>query len=97
MCHNYNWPTLPACLGGMHINDPVHCAGIAFSTSKKMIVDATMSLEEFCVCIHINQMREAKKEQKPALSTSQQGTLKSILTSLSSDKKHVVQRAVVNN
>ena len=59
----------------------------------KMIAEAIMGH----VCDNTNQMHEAKKEQKPALSTSQQGTLESILTSLSSDKKHAVQRAVESN
>ena len=39
-------------------------------------------------------MHKAKKLQKVALSTYQQGTIASILTSLSGDKKHAVKRAV---
>ena len=86
--------TQPACLGGMLINDP------AFSTSRtctKMIVDAIMRHEEFCICDHTNPTREAKIDLKPALSSSQQGTLESILTTLSSYKKHEVSNAVETN
>ena len=84
--------TQPACLGGMHINDP------AFSTSRtcnKMIFDAIMSHEEFCICDHTNPTRETKIELKPALCSSQQSTLESILTTLSSSKKHAVPKAAI--
>ena len=89
--------TLPACLGGMGINDPVDSVGIAFSTSRtctKKIVDAIRGHEEFYVFDHNYQMHEAKKQQKVALNTSQQCTLASIMTSLSGDKKHAVKSAV---
>ena len=84
----------------MDINNPVDSAGIAFSASRfctKMIAEAIMGHEDFCVCDHTNQMYEAKKGQKLALNTSQQSTLESILTSLSSDKKHAVQKVVESN